>query len=576
MFWFKKSKGITKGEGSERSSGPSLSALLASVDFSKPFVSMPKTQFYQLQLNFKLPVFHVSSYDKNYIYFPTRDLLLLFPELKPPLSFAEIGKERYPELSPTFQGKLYPYQVFGTYFLLGGGSLLFDEMGLGKSVQALAAIDTAKLYPTLIICPAFLKENWAKEIRKWLPEKSILIASGKTKKELIAFNQVHEFGFFSLEEQLVKADFLILNYEILSSWLPEIKQNFKPKAILFDEAHFIKNYKAKRTKFALKLISFFEEDNARVFFLTGTPLLSRPKELYPLLSVVSPAQFKDFRAFMYHYCFEEIKTSWAIIRTFNGAHFLNELRRRMEGLYLRRRKDEVLKDLPSLRIIDLLLSPQDFTQFSSLKALENKLLHLLNSSLFYSHFMSYLKALGLIKARALLEWIKAGKEELREQKFIIFCYFHSTEDFLKHALEEEGFKVYLIRGTVSPNERSIILSRFRNEKEPAVLIAGIECTGLGLNLQFVNLAIILELQFVPAIENQAIGRLHRIGQENSVIIYRVFLASSYDERILDIQTRKKEIAKALSLAETSPIKLAETFAEVLKEMMRSEDMENRK
>jgi SNF2 family DNA or RNA helicase len=566
LLWVK--KGEQEGSGKSPSSpGPSFLPSPSSIDFSKPYFSMPKKLFYELKLNFKLPVFHTSTYDKNYIYFPTRDFLLLLPELRPP-SFIDIGKEHYPKLSFAFDNKLYPYQISGTYFLLGGGSLLFDEMGLGKSVQALAAIDTAKLYPVLIVCPAFLKENWAREVQKWLPERLILIASGKTKKELVVFNQVQEFSFLSFQEQLAKTDFLILNYDILGDWLPEIKQCFPAKTLLFDEAHFIKNYKAQRTKAALKLISFKED--ARVFFLTGTPLLSRPKELYPLLSVVSPAQFKDFQAFMFHYCLEEIRTSWTVIRTFEGAHYLDELKRRMEGLFLRRRKDQVLKDLPSLRVIDLLLSPQDFTQFQNFRALEKRLPFLLNSGLFFSHFVSYLQALGLIKARALLEWIKAGVEELREKKFIIFCYFHKTEDFLKEALEEEGFKVYLIRGTVPPRERSTILSRFRNEKEPAVLLAGIECTGLGLNLQFVNLAVILELQFVPAVENQAIGRLHRIGQCEPVTVYRVFLASSYDERILSIQNRKIEIAKALSFTETSPVKLAETFAQLLKEMMKDE------
>ncbi|MBU1992004.1 DEAD/DEAH box helicase family protein, partial [Patescibacteria group bacterium] len=196
-------------------------------------------------------------------------------------------------------GELMPFQKAGVmYASRVKRCLLGDEMGLGKSIQALATIHNLQTYPAIIVCPASLKYNWEKEAKKWLPTKTIQVITSKTKA--------------------LTADITILNYDLLKKWLSSLSQ-LSAKAIIYDECHLIKSNSAARTK-AAKVLS----KNIPVRLgLSGTPILNRPQELVSQLTVLGRIDdLGGLWKFLQRYC-NAVQTKWGW--DMSGASNMEEL-----------------------------------------------------------------------------------------------------------------------------------------------------------------------------------------------------------------------------------------------------------
>ena len=225
---------------------------------------------------------------------------------------------------PGLKGQLRPFQKQAVSFIESqqGRALIADQMGLGKTIEALAWIQLhPELRPVVIVCPASVKLNWAKETKKWLSNPKIQVISGRK-------------NGYSLTGNII-----IINYDIVPSWVNAIK-TLIPRIIILDEAHYIKNSKAKRTR-AIKQIC---KGVSHILTLTGTPIVNRPIEMFNAINLVAPKIFPSLWKYAHRYCNARHNGfGW----DFNGASNTQELHEKLtKTVMIRRLKKDVLKELP--------------------------------------------------------------------------------------------------------------------------------------------------------------------------------------------------------------------------------------
>ena len=462
----------------------------------------------------------------------------------------KVPKEFKIEL-PNPELQLYDYQKVGVLWLekTGGNALIADEMGLGKTVQVLAWLyNHRELRPVLVVCPTSVKFNWIREIEKWTGEKAVLI-KGKTKKNGKIKKGV---GFY------------VINYDILSSRLDELKE-IGFKVLVLDEAHYIKNTKAKRTKAALELAKQTE----KVIALTGTPLLNKPIELWPILVAVK--HFNDdkktFWWYAKRYCDFHYEQYGRKIVTVFGASNLDELQVRLRtSVRIRRLKKDVLSQLPAKRRIMVTLEA-DLNEY-------NKVL---------KEFWDWLQEKGAFSpAKALVELEKLRKAAVEgklkqatrfindtvenEGKVVVFAYHKEVIEKLVTELEKnKELSVFKITGGMSAEEKQKAIDAF-NSAEKAVIVVSVRAGAEGINLQTAKTAVFVELDWTPATLLQAEGRLHRVGQEKQVDVYYLIAKDTVEEKMWEALNKKFEIVKkALDTAEdTEDIKIT---VDVIKELV---------
>lgn len=229
----------------------------------------------------------------------------------------------------------YPFQLGGIEYALersvDGGVLIADEMGLGKTITALGAIAAKSAFPAVIVCPASLKENWRREAQRWLPGRSIVTLKGRRSANL----------------SLLNAHVYIINYDVLPSWVEALSAE-APRAIVFDESHYAKNGRAKRTKACRQLAKSARNQahgHGLVLLLTGTPVMNRPVELVSQLQIMGRLEtFGGWKGFTTRYC-----NAYQGRFGYNadGAGNLQELNVKLRRhCMVRRLKVDVLKELP--------------------------------------------------------------------------------------------------------------------------------------------------------------------------------------------------------------------------------------
>ncbi|NLO88956.1 MAG: DEAD/DEAH box helicase family protein [Clostridia bacterium] len=451
----------------------------------------------------------------------------------------EAEPESVPDLKG-FKGSLYPYQMEAVAFTLKKKRVLIaDEMGLGKTVQALAFLQARKdLRPALIVCPASLKLNWKRECEKFLedcPENRVAVLSGRNPGK-------------------VQAGILIINYDILDAWVDYLK----PKAVIGDEAHYIKNSKAARSKAFKKICRNAEA----VILLTGTPLLNRPIEMFNLLNILAPHEFDNYIAFGKRYCSgyrREIVVRGGgkrLIWDFSGRSNLDELNERLKStVMIRRLKKDVLKDLPSKRIAVIpieISNPETYIKVEEdfINWLEEKV----REGVYDGRRLSAaLKAEAMVKIEYLKQIAAAGKfqsavEWIRDfmesgEKLVVFA--HHKE--IINALAETFPKSAVVAGDTK--DRMSQVDRFQNDPECRLFIGSIQAAGVGLTLTAASNVAFLEYPWRPADFDQCADRCHRIGQKSSVTVWCLVASieglSTIDEKILSILSQKRETAEAV-------------------------------
>jgi len=415
--------------------------------------------------------------------------------------------------------------------------ILADDMGLGKtSVAVMATLETGAK-KILIVCPATLKINWKREIENYT-DRSIFIAESKS---------------FSTEH-----DFVIINYDIIKNFHSTkdkknsdmLNANFD--LVIVDEAHYIKNAQAKRTK----LINDIVKDIDRLWLLTGTPMTSRPIDYYNLLSLVDSPVAKNWMAYVIRYCngfqFQAgPRKVWNVM----GATNLEELRDRTSGTILRRLKEDVL-DLPDKIITPVYLRLKsreyeeimgEYYDWYDKNPEESKSLTV--------QFSKLTKVRQVIANEKIEQTIELAENILeQDKKVVIFCNF---TDSLNRIVEHFGKSAVKIDGSMSKDNRQQSVDEFQNNPKVKVLVGNIKAAGVGITLTSGEAVIMNDLSFLPSDHAQAEDRCYRYGQKNNVLVYYPIFENTVEGVIYDIINAKKQVIATVMGDNQNPTDSAE-------------------
>lgn len=456
---------------------------------------------------------------------------------------------------PTPQGLEYlPFQKAGIEFSLqNANTLIGDEMGLGKTIQAVGVINADQtIKKVLVICPSFLKRNWSKEISKWsVRPLTVEIIDGSS---------------------WVDADVQIINYDILSRHSDRIRAE-QYDLIVIDEVQYCKNPKALRTAYALggKIGKKGEEQEIapiparRRVYLTGTPLLNRPVELWSILHSLDPETFKNFMSFAKRYCGAyQDRYAWH----FDGATNLDELQKKLRSsVMIRRMKADVLKELPAKRrqIIELpangaagVVSAEKkaYERYQSILLELQVAVELSKASDNPSDYEEAVKALkegyvaafteisaqrhevALAKVPYVIEHVRSILEE--GKKVVVFAHHIDVAEAIAEGLRQVADGV-VIHSKVNNELRDRYVTRFQTEDDCKWCVGTIGAAGVGLTMTASSHVVFAELDWVPANLSQAEDRCHRIGQVESVLIQHLVLEGSLDAHIAETIVEKQRI-----------------------------------
>lgn len=432
--------------------------------------------------------------------------------------------------------QLYPFQRVGVWYATRQQRVLIgDEPGLGKTVQALCSIRLLAAYPAIIICPATLKLNWAREAYKWLPGKFVQTIR-------------------SSRDYVRPADVFIINYDLLKArrehdkapWeldgLAYALKNRDPKMIVLDESHYIKTPSAQRT-IACKLMA---RGTTFRILLSGTPILNRPQELKTQLQILGwMKQFGGVEMFERLYCAAK-QTDYGY--NAHGASNLQDLNRRLRATcFIRRKKSDVYKQLPAKQHAQIDLEIDNRVEYDmAVKSLRE---WLMSQGLFAKadkagsaeqlskiNYLKQLAARGKLKQAC--KWIDDFLED-SEEKILIFAWHQEIVEALA-----ARYKVRPIYGPVSLAERQKIVDEFQSNESVRVCVLNMQAGGVGLTLTAASNVAFLELGWTPAIHEQAEDRCHRIGQEDQVTAWYLIGTGTIDEDILELLSEKRAIVGA--------------------------------
>ena len=415
--------------------------------------------------------------------------------------------------------KLYPFQAEGVNFLASRSrALLAHEMGLGKSVMAIKAVIKTNSLRVLIVCPASVKYVWEKEIEKWTDSGAQVINTSKA--------QISDYRKWT-----------VVNYDLLIS-KPIFLQliNYKWDVLILDEAHYLKNNRAKRTK-AVYYPKGLADQADRVWLLTGTPVLNRPIELFSHLKALVPdliaPKFFSRHDFATHFC-NGYMGEWGWNES--GASNEEELAKILSEFMLRRLKKDVLKDLPDKTYQTIFLKGNK--QQEELNKKEREVYERSQNSIL-GETATLRRECGIKKIPQIVEHVTNVLEAKR--KIVLFAYHRDIILELSRALAE--YSPAVLAGSTPSNKRQDEVERFRSSTSCRVFIGQIEAAGTGIDgLQDVCDTVIFgEMSYVPGQISQAIDRCHRIGQKNNVLVQFLIAEGSIDEDIADSIARKEKI-----------------------------------
>ena len=399
--------------------------------------------------------------------------------------------------------------------------ILADDMGLGKTTSTIIAALETKAKKILIICPASLKINWQREIENYT-DRSVYIAEGK---------------HFSTEH-----DFVIVNYDILKNFYDLkdkensliTKSNFE--LIIIDEAHYIQNGQAQRTK----LVNSFVKSVDKLWLLTGTPMTSRPMNYYNLLFLIESPVAQNWMAYAIRYCQGyQFKAGNRKIWNVSGASNLEELRDRTSRQVLRRLKTEVL-DLP-----DKIISPIYLRLKSKLYEglmgeyydwYKNKKEE---SSSLTVQFSKLMKVRQVIAEEKINDTIELAQNIIdQDKKVIIFTNFTDT---LQKIHSHFGKQSVYLDGSCTKPQRQYAVDQFQENDKIKVFVGNLKAAGVGITLTASEAVIMNDLSFVPSDHDQAQDRAYRYGQKNSVSVYYPIFENTIEGVIYDMLSKKKNI-----------------------------------
>ena len=471
-----------------------------------------------------------------------------------------------PQSAPAdFRATLRPYQEEGLGWLQflrrhGFGGILADDMGLGKTVQTLAHLALEKQQgrlskPALIVAPVSTLSNWQQEVHRFAPHLNVLLLHGSRRKES-----------FSLID---KVDVVVTGYSLLQLD-SEVLLAREYYVVILDEAQTIKNPRAKVSSVARSLRAEHR------LALTGTPVENHLGELWSLFDFVQPGLLREERHFTRHY-----RTP---IEKDGNRQRAQALAQRLAPFLLRRTKDAVAKDLPpKTEIVETLAfddRQRDFYDGIRL-ASHRRIQEVVRQQGLARSQITILDALLKLRQAccdprlldvgpgntdipsAKLEWLATVLPELiaEGRRILVFSQFTSMLRLIEKTVTELGIPYCLLTGETQ--HRAQVISRFQTGQAPLFLIS-LKAGGTGLNLTAADTVIHYDPWWNPAVEAQATDRAHRIGQDKPVFVYKLIAQDTVEERIMQLQADKHELASRLYTEGTgSPASLTSTDIEAL-------------
>jgi SWI/SNF-related matrix-associated actin-dependent regulator 1 of chromatin subfamily A len=457
----------------------------------------------------------------------------------------------------------FPYQVEGAAWLKRKKyALLADVMGLGKSCQVILASDDLTP-PFLIICPAVARHHWRNEFRKFS-------ARGTALKIALILSRLDL-------PSIAGADVVIISYDLalgehrddfdienpLCDVIDELK---KPWALVgLDECHFLKNRKAGRTSAVYECLLPYA---ARMWAISGTPAPNYSNELWPIMRAFGWTNL-PYWDFVKRYC--TTKTNkWKTVVV--GSKRTDELRAILAPNILRRRKEEVLKDLPPLLFSDVVVAPTEVPVEMWERYFQS---YVINRDYFYkdierqtaliegatakktvlddgdleilallpSKVKELRRWVGLQKALTVAEIIANELDVYAYDKIVLFAVHNCVIDVLKERLKK--YKPVVINGETAASKRGAIVHKFQTDPECRVFIGNIIAAGTAITLTASSEIAVVEADYVPGNNAQAVMRCHRIGQNRSVHARFFGLADTVDEKIAAAYKRKARLLSAL-------------------------------
>ncbi len=383
------------------------------------------------------------------------------------------------------------YQENGVKYIIHQKRVMLgDEMGLGKTIQAIAAMTA--LYNEgyrhfLVICPTSVLINWCREIAKHSSLTPVKIHG--------------PYSYEAVQHWKFSGGVAVTTYETTGKIY--LSDNQHIAMVVVDEAHYIKNPNAQRSQNTIKLAQHAD----RLLFMTGTPLENKVEEMIKLIKDLRP----DIASKLYGMTY---------------IAFAPEFRQAVAPVYLRRKREDVLNELPELI---------EYEEWCTMGRKEE--------AIYESTIMSYERNYMAIrrlswnvdelkessKARRLLEIVEEAKSEGR--KVLVFSFFLDTISNIVRWMGDRCMP--LINGSVSSVDRQAIIDAFENAPAGTILPAQIMAGGTGLNIQSASVVVICEPQYKPSTEEQAISRAYRMGQTRNVIVYRLLCENTIEERMLD-------------------------------------------
>jgi SNF2 family DNA or RNA helicase len=403
--------------------------------------------------------------------------------------------------------------------------ILADDMGVGKTTSATIASLESQSKKILIVCPASLKINWKREIENYTDKKILIVEGGKWGSTF---------------------DYYIINYDIIKNYHtigePEIGEEKNTQIIdtkfdlaIVDEAHYISNTTAQRTKLINDILSRIP----KVWLLTGTPMTSRPINYFNLLKIVNSNVTLDWSTYVRRYCGGyQFKVNGRKIWNTGGATNLDELRIKTKNIILRRLKTEIL-DLPDKIISPIFLTLSSLDYDSGLQefiqiAQENKNKESLTVTI--NRLMKIRKIISEQKVDYTCEIIDRCLEQ--GKKVIVFTNFTMTLDMLHERYKKNSV---VLDGRMSKDKRQKSVDRFQSEDKVKIFISNIVAGGVGITLTEAEVVIMNDLSFVPAHHSQAEDRAFRYGQKKNVMVYYPIFENTIEMIVYNILQKKKNI-----------------------------------
>lgn len=492
----------------------------------------------------RLSKYHISVIDELYENRDEAELMIELEEKYERLrEFKQIKKIDPPQhLMPI----LRPYQESGFHWLnflseVGWGGILADDMGLGKTIQALSFLHHLRekngQLKALVACPTTLMYNWENEIRKFTPELTYHIHHGaqRTRDK----KQFDEFNVIITTYGTLRSDIKLLS-----------EQGFD--CVILDESQAIKNPNSKVAKAAGLLKS------KNRICMSGTPLQNNTFDIYAQMNFLNPGMLGSV---------EHFRNDFATpIDKFGEKEQKDHLRKLLFPFILRRTKEQVAKDLPE-KTETILYCEMENDQRKIYDAYRNeyrsKILGTIEDVGIGQSQLTILQ--GLMKLRQICdspsilneteklpnhsikldEIARELEENMGNHKALVFSQFLGMLALIKHKLEELNIPFVYFDGSTSAADREKAVQEFQNNEEVRVFLISLKAGGVGLNLTAADYVYIVDPWWNPAVEQQAIDRTHRIGQTNNIFAYRMICKDTIEDKIVQLQERKRSLARDL-------------------------------